>query len=119
MAGWSGLEPPCHLATASFDKVDGSGRHAAATIGNLERADAAESRVTNGKVVDRQTPFGAVSARKWVIRWRLRDLNFSILDPAVYDAWLDPATPEPKALLDRNLDGVLYVARWRKKCSLA
>ena len=27
------------------------------------------------------------------------------------DAWLDPATPEPKALLDRNLDGDLQFRR--------
>jgi putative SOS response-associated peptidase YedK len=32
-----------------------------------------------------------------------------ILDPAVYDAWLDPATPasDAKSLLSHNLDGDL------------
>ena len=42
---------------------------------------------------------------------QLHDRQPAILDPAVYDAWLDPATPEPKALLDRNLDGELQFHR--------
>jgi putative SOS response-associated peptidase YedK len=42
---------------------------------------------------------------------QLHDRQPAILDPAVYDAWLDPATPEPKALLDRNLDGQLQFHR--------
>ena len=34
-----------------------------------------------------------------------------ILDPVAYDEWLDPATPSPKGLLDRNLDGDLQFRR--------
>lgn len=42
---------------------------------------------------------------------QLHDRQPAILDPTVYDAWLDPATPEPKALLDCNLDGELQFHR--------
>ena len=42
---------------------------------------------------------------------QLHDRQPVILDLAVYDAWLDPATPSPKALLDRNLDGDLQFHR--------
>ena len=42
---------------------------------------------------------------------QLHDRQPAILDPAVYNAWLDPATPEPKALLDSNLDGELQFHR--------
>jgi putative SOS response-associated peptidase YedK len=41
------------------------------------------------------------------------DRQPAILDPAAYDAWLDPATPADivKPLLDRNLDGTLEFHR--------
>ena len=44
---------------------------------------------------------------------RLHDRQPAILDPAAYDAWLDPATPaaEVKPLLDHNLDGELQFYR--------
>jgi putative SOS response-associated peptidase YedK len=44
---------------------------------------------------------------------RLHDRQPIILDPTVYDAWLDPATPVPKAkeLLAHDLDGELEFYR--------
>lgn len=42
---------------------------------------------------------------------QLHDRQPVILDPAVYDAWLDPSTPELKSLLNRNLDGELQFHR--------
>ncbi|WP_353645093.1 SOS response-associated peptidase [Mesorhizobium sp. WSM2239] len=43
----------------------------------------------------------------------LHDRQPVILDPAAYDAWLDPATPaaEAKVLLNRDLDGQLQFYR--------
>ena len=44
---------------------------------------------------------------------QIHDRQPVILDPAAYDAWLDPATPaaEAKALLRANLDGELQFHR--------
>ena len=44
---------------------------------------------------------------------QIHDRQPVILDPAAYDAWLDPATPsaEAKSLLARNLDGDLQFHR--------
>jgi putative SOS response-associated peptidase YedK len=44
---------------------------------------------------------------------QIHDRQPLILDPAAYDAWLDPATPaaEAKALLAQNLDGELQFNR--------
>lgn len=44
---------------------------------------------------------------------QLHDRQPIILDPAVYDAWLDPATsvPDAKALLTHDLDGQLEFYR--------
>jgi putative SOS response-associated peptidase YedK len=44
---------------------------------------------------------------------QLHDRQPVILDPAVYDAWIDPATPvaEAKELLKHDLDGSLQFHR--------